>query len=299
MIGAGRAAGRRAAHPADPGHRIGARRGDRRPSSAGPDPGTRGRPASPGCSRTPACRPASRRCRSGPVPHYVSQAPSPKATLALLHRVEEILDIEVPLGTLPQQADEWEAEVSQIAAEDEEISEYIRALEEREEADEPLQPASGESIAAEFERYLRRRGPARARPAGGRGEPGVEQVVVDAADPHTLGQWWADALGWVFVGDAPDEVEIRPAPDVLPGLIFVPVPEAKTIKNRLHLDFRPDDQEAEVDRFLRLGARRVDVGQGTRRPLPASPLAAWWRNTSRLNIRRMSVPLRFALAHLP
>ncbi len=99
------------------------------------------------------------------VPHYVSQAPSPKATLALLHRVEEILDIEVPLGALPEQADEWETEVSQIASEDDEISEYIRALEEREEADEPLKPASGESIAAEFERYLRRRGP---RPDGRR-----------------------------------------------------------------------------------------------------------------------------------
>ena len=95
------------------------------------------------------------------VPHYVSQAPSPKATLALLHRVEEILDVEVPLGPLPEQAEEWETEVSQIASEDDEISEYIRALEEREEADEPLQPASGESIAAEFERYLRRRGPGR------------------------------------------------------------------------------------------------------------------------------------------
>jgi len=93
------------------------------------------------------------------VPHYVSQAPSPKATLALLHRVEEVLDVEVPLGGLPEQADEWEVEVSQIAAEDEEISDYIKALEEREEEDEPLKPASGESIAAEFERYLRRRGP--------------------------------------------------------------------------------------------------------------------------------------------
>ncbi|WP_188940842.1 PAC2 family protein [Nakamurella endophytica] len=97
------------------------------------------------------------------VPHYVSQAPSPKATLALLHRVEEVLDVEVPLGALPEQADEWETEVSQIAAEDEEISEYIRTLEQREEVDEPLRPASGESIAAEFERYLRRRGP---RPGG-------------------------------------------------------------------------------------------------------------------------------------
>ena len=93
------------------------------------------------------------------VPHYVSQAPSPKATLALLHRVEEVLDVAVPLGNLPAQADEWEAEVSQIASEDEEISEYIRSLEEREEQDEPLKPASGEPIAAEFERYLRRRGP--------------------------------------------------------------------------------------------------------------------------------------------
>jgi predicted ATP-grasp superfamily ATP-dependent carboligase len=93
------------------------------------------------------------------VPHYVSQAPSPKATLALLHRVEDVLDVAVPLGNLPAQADEWEIEVSQIASEDEEISEYIRSLEEREEQDEPLKPASGESIAAEFERYLRRRGP--------------------------------------------------------------------------------------------------------------------------------------------
>ena len=66
---------------------------------------------------------------------------------------------------LPSQAAEWETEVSQIASEDEEISEYIRALEERDEEDEPLQPASGESIAAEFERYLRRRGP---RPGEGR-----------------------------------------------------------------------------------------------------------------------------------
>ena len=93
------------------------------------------------------------------IPHYVSQPPNPKATLALLHRVEEVLDIEVPLGNLPAQADEWETEVTQIASDDEEISEYIRALEEREEQDEPLKPASGESIAAEFERYLRRRGP--------------------------------------------------------------------------------------------------------------------------------------------
>ncbi|MCQ9134256.1 MULTISPECIES: VOC family protein [Streptomyces] len=91
-----------------------------------------------------------------------------------------------------------------------------------------------------------------------------EQTVVDAADPVALGRWWAAALGWVVVGDAPDEYEIRPRRDRLPGLVFVPVPEGKTVKNRLHLDFRPDDQRAEVDRLLSLGARRTDVGQGER-----------------------------------
>jgi hypothetical protein len=89
-----------------------------------------------------------------------------------------------------------------------------------------------------------------------------EQVVVEAADPEALGRWWAEALGWVVVGDAPEEFEIRPAPDRLPGLLFVPVPEPKTVKNRLHLDFRPDDQETEVIRLMSLGARPADVGQG-------------------------------------
>ncbi|MEV6959959.1 VOC family protein [Streptomyces sp. NPDC051207] len=89
-----------------------------------------------------------------------------------------------------------------------------------------------------------------------------EQVVVDAADPAALGRWWAQALGWVVVGEEPGEFEIRPEPDRLPGLLFAPVPEGKTVKNRLHLDFRPVDQAAEVDRLLALGARRADVGQG-------------------------------------
>jgi proteasome assembly chaperone (PAC2) family protein len=94
------------------------------------------------------------------VPHYVSQPPSPKATLALLHRVEEVLDVEVPLGALPEQAEEWERTVSEMADEDEDVRDYVRALEERGDADEPsLTETSGDSIAEEFERYLRRRGP--------------------------------------------------------------------------------------------------------------------------------------------
>ena len=89
-----------------------------------------------------------------------------------------------------------------------------------------------------------------------------EQVVVDAAQPAALGRWWANALGWVVTFEADDEYEIRPAPDRLPGLVFVPVRDSKVTKNRLHLDFRPDNQRAEVDRLLALGAHRVDVGQG-------------------------------------
>ena len=89
-----------------------------------------------------------------------------------------------------------------------------------------------------------------------------EQTIVDARDPVGLGRWWQEALGWVIANDAPDEFEIRPSAERLPGLLFLPVEEPKTIKNRLHLDFRPDDQEAEVRRLMELGATPVDVGQG-------------------------------------
>ncbi|WP_433168855.1 VOC family protein [Kribbella sp. CA-247076] len=89
-----------------------------------------------------------------------------------------------------------------------------------------------------------------------------EQVIVHSADPARLGQWWAEALGWVVVYSSDDEYEIRPAPDRMPGLDFVRLEEAKKSKSRLHLDFRPDDQEAEVARLLAHGAQRVDIGQG-------------------------------------
>ena len=85
---------------------------------------------------------------------------------------------------------------------------------------------------------------------------------MDAAHPAELGRWWANALGWVVVFEAEDEFEIRPAPDRLPGLVFVPVGDPRLTKNRLHPDFRPDDQAAEVNRLLELGARRADIGQG-------------------------------------
>ncbi|WTW99894.1 VOC family protein [Streptomycetaceae bacterium NBC_01309] len=89
-----------------------------------------------------------------------------------------------------------------------------------------------------------------------------EQVIVHSVDPTALGTWWAEALGWVVVHASDDEFEIRPAPDQLPGLDFVRIDEIKKGKSRLHLDFRPDDQDAEVARLVAHGARRVDIGQG-------------------------------------
>jgi proteasome assembly chaperone (PAC2) family protein len=91
------------------------------------------------------------------VPHYVGQSPSPKAVLALLGRVEELLDVPVPLGDLPEDARAWEHGVDELAGEDAEIAEYVRQLEEAKDTAD-LPEASGEAIAREFERYLRRRG---------------------------------------------------------------------------------------------------------------------------------------------
>ena len=87
------------------------------------------------------------------------------------------------------------------------------------------------------------------------------QVVVDAEDPARLARWWAEALGYQIVNEEPDEVEIRRTPESVPGLLFITVPDAKKVKNRLHLDLRPDDQEAEVERLVDMGARPVDIGQ--------------------------------------
>jgi len=90
------------------------------------------------------------------VPHYVSQPPSPKATLALLRRVEDLLDLTVELGELPEEARAWEHGVNELAEQDSEVAEYVRALEDQKDAAE-LPEASGEAIAHEFERYLRGR----------------------------------------------------------------------------------------------------------------------------------------------
>ena len=91
------------------------------------------------------------------IPHYVSSPPCPKATLSLLNHLEDLLELPIDLGELPEDAKAWEIGVDQLSQEDSEIADYVKSLEEsKDEADLP--EATGEAIAREFERYLRRRG---------------------------------------------------------------------------------------------------------------------------------------------
>lgn len=102
-------------------------------------------------------------------------------------------------------------------------------------------------------------------------------VVVDCRDPQAQAHWWAEALEWQIVHDTPDEAAIIPADaPVEPasdlddwrsrgqGMVFVHVPEGKTVKNRLHIDLAPhtsQDRDAEIQRLLDLGATHADIGQ--------------------------------------
>ena len=90
------------------------------------------------------------------VPHYVAQPPCPKATLALIGQIEDLLEISIPLGELPEEARAWERGVDELAEDDEDVADYVRALEETRDTTD-LPEASGEAIAREFERYLKRR----------------------------------------------------------------------------------------------------------------------------------------------
>jgi hypothetical protein len=89
------------------------------------------------------------------VPHYVAEPPIPKGTLALLTRLEDVLNLPLEAGELPAEAERWVEQVDELVADDPDISSYIAALEER--RDEATPTPNGDSIAAEFERYLRRR----------------------------------------------------------------------------------------------------------------------------------------------
>ena len=89
------------------------------------------------------------------IPHYASNSPSPKATLALVNALEDLLEVTLPQGELPTQAREWESEVDELAREDSDVAEYVKALEESKDSS-LLADVSGDEIARELERFLRR-----------------------------------------------------------------------------------------------------------------------------------------------
>jgi len=91
------------------------------------------------------------------IPHYVGQPPCPKGTLALVRKIEDIMDVPIPLGELVEESRAWEIGVDELAEDDEEVADYVRQLEQARDTTE-LPEATGEAIAQEFERYLRRRG---------------------------------------------------------------------------------------------------------------------------------------------
>jgi len=89
------------------------------------------------------------------IPHYASNSPSPKATLALINALEDFLDISLPQGDLHADSLEWESEVDELAREDSDVAEYVKALEESKDST-LLSDVSGEDLARELERFLRR-----------------------------------------------------------------------------------------------------------------------------------------------
>ncbi len=95
----------------------------------------------------------------------------------------------------------------------------------------------------------------------------IQCLDIDCLNPKTLAAFWREALGWRLTYESDDEYVLEPAEGspqdgVAPDLLFLKVPEGKTVKNRLHLDLRPVDQAAEVQRLASLGASSIDIGQG-------------------------------------
>ena len=95
----------------------------------------------------------------------------------------------------------------------------------------------------------------------------LQCITVDASDPHLLASFWAEALGWK-VGEDVNDIEVwierelgDPENTGFPDILFLKNSDAKAGKNRLHLDLRPDDQDAEVARLESLGAQKIEIGQ--------------------------------------
>jgi predicted enzyme related to lactoylglutathione lyase len=86
----------------------------------------------------------------------------------------------------------------------------------------------------------------------------LRHVTIDCADPYRLASFWSEVTGWPLSGeDEPGDPEVLiEAPSPVPGLLFIQVPEAKTVKNRIHFDWMPTERtrDDEVERVIGLGA---------------------------------------------
>ena len=95
----------------------------------------------------------------------------------------------------------------------------------------------------------------------------ISHTSVDAIDAYAQSVWWSKVLDFIEDADDPNEPGHELCPimsrDRSQVLLFITIPDGqKQLKNRLHLDFRPDDRDAAVARLLDLGATRADIGQG-------------------------------------
>ena len=91
----------------------------------------------------------------------------------------------------------------------------------------------------------------------------IAVVAVDATNPKVVADFWCEVLGWQVAEESDEGISIQPPDGAWPTIDVLPVPEGKTVKNRLHFDLRADgvSTDVELERLLTLGARRVDVGQ--------------------------------------
>ena len=115
------------------------------------------------------------------------------------------------------------------------------------------------------------------------------EICIDAHDIDALAAWWSGVLGWPAEPTDDGDVILRAPAGCRPGLAVPGVPDDKVVKNRIHFDFTPEDQQAEVDRVLALGARHVDIGQGEQTWVVladrrATSSASWPPSSERLTI---------------
>ncbi|HZN70301.1 MAG TPA: VOC family protein [Micromonosporaceae bacterium] len=91
----------------------------------------------------------------------------------------------------------------------------------------------------------------------------LHHIVIDAHDLPAQARFWTRVLDWKILSEREREVVIGPDETALTGICFMPATDTKAVKNRLHLDLAPgpDGRDAEVERIVGLGARRVDIGQ--------------------------------------